>query len=323
MGALMLIEELDHHGAVRRRQLQALDTMETFRVGRGWDCDLILEDAHVALLHIEITRDAGGGLRIRDCDSVNRIRLPRQREPVDQLDIERDAHFVELQLGTTRLRVHPTPPQLEPERLFVPRRRYWPYALAAILAAFVAIVVGQWLDQTREFRLSAAIGEALPWVTTLLVWSAGWALATRLFAGRLSYAQHVTIACVGVAVLMIFSMLVEIAAYSLSLSWLPALDFVPFWVVLAAILIVHLHVVGPGHQGLKAAAVVLIVAMGVAPQMIKLLYPDPDESRTHLVSKLQPPALRLAAPVAADDFLEQAAKLESRLEELREDEPLP
>lgn len=64
------IEILAENGEVQRRErIAALP----IRIGRGYDNDFILDDAHTAAQHAIVEDDGAGGLLLRDLGSQNGV----------------------------------------------------------------------------------------------------------------------------------------------------------------------------------------------------------------------------------------------------------
>src|SRR5437588_266662 len=81
---------------------------------------------------------------------------------------------------------------VEEERPHRRERRALAITAAAALAALIITIsaLDVWLAQTSEPRISSYLTPALSLVATLLIWIGGWALVSRLFAGRLLFVRH-------------------------------------------------------------------------------------------------------------------------------------
>ena len=108
MTAPYFIEILTENGEVQQRQRIATLPI---RIGRGYDNDFILDDAHTAAKHAIVEEDGAGGLLLRDLGSQNGVIHRGQR----QLQVALSGNSI-VRLGHTRLRVrasdHPVAPEL-------------------------------------------------------------------------------------------------------------------------------------------------------------------------------------------------------------------
>lgn len=312
------VEVLDGHGRVFRRVALPLDAGQAARIGRDFGCEVVIDDPHVAALHLWIKREDDGGLRLEDAGSLNGMLLPGRSGRAEGLRLGPDSPAQELQIGRTRLRVHARAPRPAPELPLPDQPRLWPLALLALASGFGLLLGSQWLAETREFRWMTRIAELLPLLMLLGIWSAGWALVNRMLAGRALYSAHLAVAGLALAAYVLAAGLLDTVAYALSLSWLPAYGFVPGWLALGLASLIHLRLLGEAQLGLKFAAVLLVVLLGMTPRMIQLAYPEPGEEPSHVLRTLLPPGLRLARPQTLDAFLEAADRLRPKLDAARD-----
>ena len=319
MGDVIFIEEIGRYGQVSQRHRLSLPVGASLQIGRAFDCDVILDDPHVAARHVAIIRAEDGSLAVTDQGSVNRLRIPHRRAPVDSLQVTPETGVGEIQLGRTRLKIYPGAPELAAELPLAGQRGLWPLALLASISAMGLILVFEWLQVTSEFRWTAQLGEVTVVILSLLFWSGLWSGACRLFRGQALFATHLLIASTAVAASLLLYWIFPLIAYSLSLSWLPAIEFAIFWLVMGAAALVHLRVIGPSHGRLQAAVVVLLVALGMSPELVRTLLPEPGFERSHYVRVLQPPAVRIASAQPVDQFLADLDTLRPTLEAARDE----
>ena len=107
MTAPYFIELLARNGDVVARQ--RFDTLPV-TIGRGYDNDFVLDDAHTAPRHAVLELDVDGGLVLRDAGSQNGIVLHGRRQPSVPLD-----GTTIVRLGHTRLRVRDAAFPVAPE----------------------------------------------------------------------------------------------------------------------------------------------------------------------------------------------------------------
>lgn len=318
MDDVIFIEEIGRYGRVSQRYRLSLPVGASAQIGRAFDSDVILDDPHVATRHVMVTREENGGLTVSDQGSINRLRIPHQRAAVESLHISPDSGFGEILMGRTRLRVYPGAPALAAELPLAGQRGRWPLALFAALGSMGLMILLEWLQDSSEFRWTAQLGEATFFILLLLFWTGLWSGACRLFRGQALFATHLLIASSALAASLLLHWLLPLLAYSLSLSWLPAIEFVIVWLAIGAAAILHLRLVGPNHGRLQAAIVALLVALGMSPEIVRTVWPEPGFERSHYVRVLQPPAARIVSGQPVDQFLADLDTLRPRLEAARD-----
>lgn len=319
MGDVIFIEEIGRYGRVSQRHRLSLPIGTSVQIGRDFDCDVILDDPHVAARHVVVTRADDGSLTVTDQGSVNRLRIPHQRATVDSLHISTDAGVGECLLGRTRLRIYAGAPTLAAELPLAGQRGLWPLALAGSVAALGLMIMFEWLQVSSEFRWTAQLGEATFFILMLLFWTGLWSGACRLFRGQALFSTHLLIASLALAGSLLLYWLLPLLAYSLSLSWLTAIEFAIIWLAIGTAAILHLRVIGPSHGRLQGGIVALLVALGMSPEIVRMAWPEPGFERSHYVRVLQPPAVRIASAQPVDQFLADLDTLRPRLEAARDE----
>ncbi len=318
MGDVVFIEEIGRYGRVSQRHRLSLPEGASVQIGRAFDCDVILDDPHVAVRHVMVAREDDGSLTVSDQGSVNGLRIPHQRAAVDTLHINSENGFGEFLIGRTRLKIYAGAPELAAELPLTGQRGLWPVAIAAAFAALGLMILFEWLQVSSEFRLTAQLGEVTFVTLVLLFWTGLWSGACRLFRGQALFATHLLITALALAASLVLYWLVPLLAYSLSLSWLTAIEYTIVWLAIGAAAILHRRVIGPNHGRLQAAIVVLIVALGMSPETVRTLWPEPGFERSHYVRVLQPPAVRIASAQPVDQFLADLDTLRPTLEAARD-----
>ena len=74
------------------------------RIGRAYDNDVVLTDAHVCPYHAQLHRDAEGRFWLQDLGSLNGTYVGRSRKPIGSAELGEQAQFRlgETQLGSNR-----------------------------------------------------------------------------------------------------------------------------------------------------------------------------------------------------------------------------
>ncbi len=152
------------------------------RIGRGYDNDVIVDDAYVAAQHLRIRRDETGRLIAEDLGSANGTFLDGAKTPLACIDIDGGQP---IRIGRTYLRVRETNHAVEPERLARPERRIFPVLLAAALGGAILGIeaLDVWRAQTSEPRASSYLTPLLMVIAGVLLWGGIWAVLSRVFSG--------------------------------------------------------------------------------------------------------------------------------------------
>jgi len=250
---VIFVEVLDRRGRVHER---AAVTQLPFRIGRGYDCDLILDDPHVDALHAVVERNTEGELQLRDAGSRNGIVRDGSRRAERSLPI---ADELGVRVGRTHLRLRTPAFAVGAPVTILERSAIMEWLLEHWSAAVVLPVLWVGLfsyDSLRattiEFDWLENFTSAAWGLLALSAWIGTWALFNRLLRHRTRFIAHSTIAFVGAAITTTtkwgFEWLhffieaidpVEIA--SLALSTLTG----------AAVLFAHLSVMAVGSRKLR------------------------------------------------------------------------
>jgi hypothetical protein len=314
---LALIERLDRDGHV----LQSTPVYRwPFVIGRAFDTDLVLDDPHVAPIHV-LLDEVGGAVQLSVGQTINGAMVGARHLQAGQrteLDVAQT-----WRVGDTRLRVRRASDPLAPE---LPLARH--LALSAttpavglgkslipwLLAVLLVLLGQQWLDNDPGTPASSYLSLTLTMLTAVSLWAMLWALGSKLFQGRLDYLLHLGLA-------LRYSLIWMLAATAL-----PLLAFISGWpilsrvadavgmLVMCALMWAHLSLILPGHRrGLSISLVSLYVsAVGLNVWL--------NEQRTGRVfselyaTALPPPAWRLAPMQPTASLIEDARKLKSRLD---------
>ncbi|HAT33571.1 MAG TPA: hypothetical protein DCW29_22835 [Janthinobacterium sp.] len=305
MRAPYFIETLARNGEVlNRQQVNALP----IRLGRGYDNDFILDDAHTAARHAVIEDDGAGGLVLRDLGSQNGS-IHRGRR---QSSIVLGGDTV-VRLGHTNLRVRGADFAVAPE-LTDTTMHAWEGGTPALLglgmmAATAALT--NWLSDTQS---ADAVAYLLVIAYTLgggLVWSSVWAFGNRLFGRHARFGRHLFILGCGLVAMELFTQASNVVAYAFSLEWLVRYDRQMVIALLCCMVFFHLRTIKPRHPGRLAAACLVLLAIGSGLDLMSNLQLTGRLADEPYMSAILPPVLRHSPDHTLDDFFHQAAKLKS------------
>lgn len=305
MKAPYFLEILAENGEVQQRQ--RIDTLP-IRIGRGYDNDFILDDAHTAPAHAVVEDDGAGGLLLRDLGSHNGVIHRGQR----QVQVALTGNSI-VRLGHTRLRVrpsdHPVPPELSDTTM-----HNWEGlrpAAAGLAMIGASAIFSNWLGDAEAFEpisylilLAYALGGGL-------VWASIWAVANRLFGQTARFGRHLFIIGCGLLAMEVWELGSNMLAYALSLEVLTRYGRHMFIVIVCAMIYYHLCTIKPQHPRRFALVAVVLAIIGSALILLSNLQASGRLADEPYMSVIYPPALRVSPNHATDAFFRDAAALQA------------
>lgn len=301
------IEILARNGDVIARQ--RCDTLPA-TIGRGYDNDFILDDAHTAPHHAVLELAADGALVLRDLGSRNGIVLHGRRQP----EVVMNGATV-VRLGHTRLRVRDAVFPVEAE-LTDTTMHAWEGGVPAVAGmALIALFVGveQALTDTGSFQ---AIGYLLTIASGIgagLVWSGIWALVNRLFGGNARLGRHLFILGAGLVAIGAWKTLSTVLAYAWSAEAFTRYGNHVVILIVCAMVYFHMRTIRP-HQAPRrlVASCAILLALGSGLVLMSNLNTTGRAADELYMSVLLPPSLRQSPDHSVDDFMQGAASLKTR-----------
>ena len=318
---LGLIEAHDRHGALLAR---APITRWPVTVGRALDCDLVLDDPFVAPRHLRIDRtvDEHRTVQVDVLETRNGARLQRKRHAQgERFDWPGGTP---IDLGHTHITLRLADGPIADE-LALPEFPWRTVGTTAALVVLVgaAAVASSWL----ESRDSSQYLKSLPSVLLMLLlvmsaWSGLWAVANKMFAGRLQFWRHVRIACTVYLASEALRLVANLAAFSFSLEALSQFASVLGVLVLAWALYAHLATVLPRRRVGLAWTVAAVVMLGVPAWLGAQWLNRMRLTNEMYMSSLFPPSLRVAPTAPVDQLLQDAETLRAKLDRRLKDDGL-
>jgi len=308
MDQLIHVEVLDRHGEVAHRH--AARTLPV-RIGRAYDNDLILEDPYVAPHHAVVQRAPTGELEIVDAGSRNGLFRARSRERVERERIDPGARY---RVGRTEIRVRSSAHAVADELVDRPTPRREPIAaFSAVLAVLAAVLLYVWGGTIEPLEPAKLAQAPMTVVLALLLWSAAWALAGRVFLGASRFAAHVTVAALAFLG-AIASENWDYVAFALSAPAAKQLAIAVLVACLAWGLWRHLSLV-MRNPGRGTAAVALAVAAGCVGLQTLSEYVARADNLTHMtyLKAVKAPPVRLAKGGGITEFFAGTAALADEL----------
>lgn len=309
------IETLARNGDVLHRHAVAALPI---RLGRGYDNDFVLDDAHTAASHAVIEVDDAGLLVLRDLGSRNGIVHKGRRHSALTLDGD-----TVVRLGHTRLRVRGADFPVAPE-LADTTMHGWEGTAPALLGLLLIA-----LFTTAEYWISHVQPvQAVPYLLMIasglaggMVWASAWALANRLFGGHARLGRHLFILGGGMLAVGAWRALSEVAAYAWSAEWLTRYGNLVSIALVAGMIFFHLWTVKPHHPRRFAAASLILMLAGCGLSLMSNLQNSGRAADELYMSVLLPPAVRHSPNHSVDDFLGKAAKLKAGADSARSKSP--
>jgi hypothetical protein len=308
---LALIDLLDRDGHAR---VSVPVTQWPVRIGRAIDCDVVLDDPHVAAHHAVLEADDDGGtVRLEVGTSHNGVRVGRQQFPAgSRVPV---TGGTPLQIGTTRLRVRLAGDVLAPEEpLALERVLPW-WGLVLLALALMAWLLGrQWLETDPGEPAIEYISVLWSVPTGLAIWVGLCALGAKLFRHHFEYLPHLGVALSWMLIVLAADFLLHAMAYTLGWSWASRISALVQGLLGAAWVYSHLALIVPARRKTMAALVLSLFGVGSIVGAA-LAYQREDRFFSELyMATLGPPSLRLAGTMPAAQFFEDAAALRARLE---------
>ena len=311
METLALIEVLDRDGHPR----QILRVAQwPVRIGRAIDCDLVLDDPHVAARHATLHwRD--DGVHVEPAATLNGVRLGASVIAPGSAPLLPASGL--LVLGATTLRVRLAGDVLAPEQRFIDFHkieRSHAVQLAALIA-LAAIWEGfiQWLTTVPGTPSSALAMSYLGAPALLMLWCAAWAIGSMLFQHRFAFWPHVRVALTWLLLGVVTEAVTEQVAFALSMPVFEKLGRVLFVGAVAMMLWRHMGLLLPQRRRAVAIAIGGAVAVSGCMLMVgRSVQQEPLVGDLYL-GTISLPGVRLVKPVSTDVFVSSAAPLEKTL----------
>ena len=314
MGQIAWLDVIDRDG--HPRQSFAVQSWP-LRIGRGLENDVVLSDPHVAAHHLTI-EPAEQGLSVALADTRNGALLgSKLLRHGESAMLEPAGAPIDITVGRTHLRLRLPEHTVAAELPLLPvgslARRALPVAVAALLL-IAGTLFTTYLDTDPEALTRAAGNALLAGSMGGVVWCTAWALLSKTFTRQSHFGWHLQVFLCASLALLVVGALPALLAFAFSWPWLSDFDFVGTVAVVAAALYFHLLAVEPTrHRMLKWAALGCVLS-GIALTVWFNLQRTDQPGQELYMNHLFPPALRLAAPVGVDAFVDGLAALRPALD---------
>jgi hypothetical protein len=311
MTAPYFVEILARNGDVlHRHKVGALP----IRLGRSYDNDIILDDAHSAASHAIVDADEQGRLVLRDLGGKNGTVYKGKR----QTSVTLTGDTV-VRLGHTRLRVRATdfPVAAEVEDTTM---HGWegatPATIGLVLIAIFSIAE-TWLSDVEPFALIRYLLVLASSLAAGLLWAGVWALANRLFGSHARLGRHLFILGGGLAVVGLWRAGSAVMAYAWSAESLTRYGNLVTLAIACGMLFFHLITIKPHHPRRFAVASWIMLVGGAGLILMTNLQSTGRTADELYMSVLLPPEVRRSEDRGVDQFMANAAKLKADIDTAR------
>jgi len=308
MNAPYFVETLARNGDVlHRHQVQTLP----IRLGRGYDNDFIVDDAHCAARHAIIEADPDGHLVLRDLGSRNGV--IHQGKRTARLVMRGDTV---VRLGHTTLRVRAADFPVPDEQL--DRTMHgWEGGMPGLVGLFligVVAVLTVWLNDTLAFQLIRYLQALAYGIGAGLVWGGAWAFANRLFGRHARLGRHLFIFGCGLAAITVFKLVSSVTAYALSFEAITRYGSHVAILLVAGMLYFHLSTVKPDNARKFAVTGLIMALLGSGLTLIGNEQRSGRLGDELYMSVLLPPSMRLAPDHKVDAFMAKVGAMQAGLD---------
>jgi hypothetical protein len=311
MSAPYFVETLARNGDVlHRHQVDALP----IRLGRGYDNDFIVDDAHCAARHAIIESDQDGRMVLRDLGTRNGVIHQGKRKT--SLVMGGDTV---VRLGHTTLRVRPADFPVAAEQLDRTMHS-WEGGMPGLVGLFLIgafSLFTVWLNDTQSFQLIRYLQALAYGIGAGLVWGGAWAFANRLFGRHARLGRHLFIFGCGLAAVTTFKMVSSLLAYSFSLEPLTRYGSHVAILLAAGMLYFHLSTVKPNNARRFAVTCLILAMLGSGLTLISNEQRSGRLGDELYMSVLLPPSMRVARDHNVDEFMGKVNVMKARLDSER------
>jgi hypothetical protein len=311
MKAPYFVEILARNGDVLHRHKVA---ELPIRIGRSYDNDIILDDAHSAASHAIVETDQHNQVVLRDLGSKNGTIHKGRR----QTSITLDGNTV-VRLGHTRLRVRPSDFPVAAE-IADTTNHGWEGATPATIGLVLIAVFScleTWLGDVEPFALIRYLLVLASSLAAGLLWAGVWALANRLFGAHARMGRHLFILGSALAAVGIWRGGSAVLAYAWSAESLTRYGNLVTLAIACTMIFFHLLTIKPHHprRFLITTTVMLLAGSGLV--VLSNLQGTGRAADELYMSVLLPPEVRASDDRSVDQFLANAGKLKAAVDAAR------
>lgn len=323
MDEVIVVEVLDRAGRVTER---ARLTAFPARIGRAYDCAVIIDDPYVSPHHLAIEHDAEGWLCVVDTQSDNGIFLPADGTRITRAVLDDDTA---LRIGHTQLRLRRADVVVAATLIdqrngiangrFINRGRV---LAALLLVSAIALFMQMSWNTYTQAKPAQLLFYVFVTIIIVLAWAGGWALASRAFAHRPAFYAHGVIATLALLAWMVYDILLEYYRFALAATLsADILDYAGAFALLTALFAAHLRFSSAHRQRprllMSSAIAGVMIGLGLLTHYVASME---FTAKPEFDGLLKPPAFRISASHSLDRFFTDARELREKLAQLKTDD---
>lgn len=301
------VELLTRAGELKQRY--AFSTLP-ITLGRGYDNDLILDDAHTAVHHAVIEADEAGVLVMRDLGSLNgMVNQGRRLTSMTLVGTE------EIRLGQTHLRVRTadfsvTSTEIKNGESY--RWEGWQPAVAGFGLMTLLALFSAWESATSALSAASMLLTVMMLLAMGLVWSGLWTIVNRLFDGHLRFGRHSLITGAGLLTIEIVEQLTHFLAYALAWDALSRYQAYLLLMLVGGVVYLHLITIKPNLKRRMLVTMSVLVVLAIGLQMMKAYQTTGRLTASLYMNELYAPTSRLTGDHRLDEFMSATAGLKAK-----------
>lgn len=295
------------HKPIERQRISG----ERCTIGRAFDNDIILTEAHVSPHHAVLEEDELGQWWLIDCDSKNGLKNRRHRSLLSPVKVNSGDEFV---LGKLRLKFYaPNHPVADALGLGLSENTIYtlsqPLRFSLFLLFSILLFTGyEYIQTFNELDLREFLPRVLATPLAGLLWAAIWAMAGRLFRHEPRFIAQCIVSFCYLLLMQLAEVLIQTVVFNTGSLWLSnVLLYLLYGGLLVILLSFNLRLAT--HQvrlGRMITANVLAWGL-IATLWLFTVFSRPEFSNQPEYSgMLQPPVMRWRRSVTVDEF-QQAA----------------
>ncbi len=288
-------------------------TGSTIRIGRGFNNDVILDDAFVSSEHCEIIRD-DEGIKIKDLNSKNGIYNIKAKQIQTDLAIHSGDKFI---VGRTELRVYLSSHTVKPARPLIPRHKIitalrkpitaWIlFSLLSALAYLTGVITTIENGKQGQIILTAVV------ITGIMIfWAGFWAIIGWISRHRLRFGIQLSIACLWYILYMLCSFIIDYAAFYFNRNLLYVILMgLCFTMITILGYLGHLHFATRMKTKTKiiSATVITLIMLGLSG-VIMNFYHESQYLQKEYSSSVNPPYLGNPPAHSIEEFIQKTNKI--------------
>jgi FHA domain len=311
MDPIAFVEVVDRHREVAARYPVYRWPV---KVGRSYEADVVLDDAYLAPLHLEISPADEGRFNVTDPGSINGFSvLPasgrRKSAEIGPNDVVR--------LGHTQLRIRPRSFSVAEERPLRAAALYRrsPAFLAIAVLTILVFAWNAWIATTDENDRLVMLFPVAGLVVVVAVWISVWSFVSSALGRRANFAAHGFVACAGVIALIVASALFDYLAFGFDASGLQYVGGMSTAAILGYVVYRHLVLNSrAGRRNLAIAATAMSVVICGAGYGLGVAIDLTQEGNQHYSEAIKAPQFLFVTGSSTRAFIADAQVLQRKVD---------